>query len=472
MRNRSVGGLAVAVLVVMGLDAPAQDLVYKFEQGQTLVYETRIEVDHGQYLEVFAGHPKFVVKTAAEDQFTLEFVGGLEASAHSKGNPAAPFRGLYRPLRGFGGLASGDAKPSEISLNARGRDYSAKGSSNLPYLLGDLSEWMLSPLPKKQEREWNKSRELKLVISDRLLPRPMLLVDDSKAIPTSEEIDFRLESGAGGSATIQREYRLATSEKIGNKPRVEVTGKGTLTFDRTRGLFTKLEYRQTLVSREEKKTEETPIQVSYQLLDEAAAARVEVEAKRGLNAEELAEVLADLGNEQKATGRVLALQKKAPAIPNPEVGEALARLLKGDDKNRRYGVVKALELWASESQTPDLLPILEDPMPITRHAALKALARVNPEKAAIPAGKMLTVKEDKLAASAVLKTLGAFAEPAVIPVLKEKEWQTRLEAIRILSEIGTKMSVAALEAVSASDENILNRNTAKEAIAAIKKRGQ
>jgi hypothetical protein len=84
-----VGGLAVAVLVVMGLDAPAQDLVYKFEQGQTLVYETRIEVDHGQYLEVFAGHPKFVVKTAAEDQFTLEFVGGLEASAHSKGNQEA-----------------------------------------------------------------------------------------------------------------------------------------------------------------------------------------------------------------------------------------------------------------------------------------------------------------------------------------------------------------------------------------------
>jgi hypothetical protein len=472
MRNRCVGGLAVALLVVMGLDARAQDLAYKFEQGQSLVYETRIEVDHGQYLEVFAGHPKFVVKSATEDQFTLEFVGGLEPSAQSKANPAAPFRGLYRPMRGFGGLASSDAKPSEITLNARGRDYSAKGSSNLPYLLGDLSEWMLPPLPKKQEQEWNKSRELKLVISDRLLPRPMLLVDDSKSIPTSEEIDFRLESGAGGAATIKREYRLATSEKIGNKPRVEVTGEGTLTFDRARGVFTKLDFRQKLVSREENKTEETPIHVTYQLLDDAAAAQVEFEAKRGLNVEELAATLADLNDDKKAVGRILALQKKAPAIPNPEVGEALARLLKGDDKNRRYGVAKALELWASEAQTPDLLQTLEDEMPITRHAALKALARVNPEKAALPAAKMLTVKEDKLAASAVLKTLGSPAEPAVIPVLKDKEWQTRLEAIRILSEIGTDTSIPALEPVSTGDENILNRNTAKEAIAAIKKRGK
>lgn len=471
MRNRCVGGLALAVLVVMGLDARAQDLVYKFQQGQALVYETRIEVDHGQYVEVFAGHPKFVVKTVADDQFSLEFRGGLEPSAQPKANPAAPFRGLYRPMRGFGGLASGDAKPSEITLNARGRDYSAKGSSNLPYLLGELSEWMLPPLPKKQEKEWNKSRELKLVISDRLLPRPMLLVDDSKAIPTSEEIDFRLESGAGGLATIKREYRLATSEKIGNKPRVEVTGEGTLTFDKGRGLFTRLEHKQTLVSREANKTEETPIHVTYELLDDAAAARVEVEAKRGLNAEELAATLADLKDDKKALGRVLALQKKAPSIPNPEVGEALVHLLKIGDKNHRYGVIKALELWASEAQTPDLLATLDDEMPITRHAALKALARVNPEKAALPAGKMLTVKEDKLAASAVLKTLGEFAEPVVIPVLKDKDWQTRLEAIRILSEIGTEASIPALEPVSTGDENILNRNTAKEAITAIKKRG-
>ncbi len=127
--------------------------------------------------------------------------------------------------------------------------------------------------------------------------------------------------------------------------------------------------------------------MTYQLLDEAAAARVEVEAKRGLNAAELAEVLADLGNEQKAIGRILSLQKKAPAVPNPEVGEALARFLEGDDKTRRYGAVKALELWATETQTPDLLLTLEDPMPITRHAALKALARVNPERPPSPRGR-------------------------------------------------------------------------------------
>ncbi len=51
MRNRCVGGLAGLLLVVMGLDARAQDLAYKFQQGQVLVYETRIEVDQGQYLE-------------------------------------------------------------------------------------------------------------------------------------------------------------------------------------------------------------------------------------------------------------------------------------------------------------------------------------------------------------------------------------------------------------------------------------
>ncbi len=47
------------------------------------------------------------MKKAEENQFTLEFVGGLEASTQSKGNPAAAFRRPNRPLHGFGGWPRG-----------------------------------------------------------------------------------------------------------------------------------------------------------------------------------------------------------------------------------------------------------------------------------------------------------------------------------------------------------------------------
>lgn len=473
--GRLAGWAGIAVWLVQsaaGMESQAEELSYKFQPGQTLVYETRIEVDHGNYLEVFAGHPRLVVKSATAEQFLVEFRGGLEASARMKGNPETPFRGLYRPPMGLTGLLSSESKPSEISLNARGRDFATKGSSQLPYLLGDLSELILVPLPKKQEREWNKSRDLKLIISDRLLPRPMLLRDDSMALATSEEIDFRIEGEEGGAARIRKEYRLATAEKVENKPRVEVTGEGTIGFDRERGLVTRLDYRQRLVSRSEKSIQETPMVVTYRLLSEAEAASVEAEAKRGLNAEELAAVLVDLKNEQKAAGRILTLQKKAPANPNPEVGAALVGYLESDKQATRYAAAKALEVWATEAQSPNLQKALGDPHNIVRHAALKGLARVNPELAAASAAKMLTVDLDRLAASAVLKSIGRSAEPAVIPVLQEANWQVRLEAIRVLTEIGSGESVAALEPVMTGDENILNRNTAKTAIEAIQKRGK
>ena len=67
------------------------------------------------------------------------------------------------------------------------------------------------------------------------------------------------------------------------------------------------------------------------------------------------------------------------------------------------------------------------------------------------------------------KAMGPVAEKPVAPLLKHQDWTVRLEAARVLGEIGTKESLAALQAVVA-DSNRLVAMEAGKAIKAIEGR--
>jgi HEAT repeat protein len=98
------------------------------------------------------------------------------------------------------------------------------------------------------------------------------------------------------------------------------------------------------------------------------------------------------------------------------------------------------------------------------------LARVAPvEGAELIASRMAEVS-DRFNAAAALKSIGAPAEPAVRKMLSHQEWQVRLEAVNVLKEIGTKASIDALKPLSETDDFILVKQMAAQAIEAIQKR--
>jgi HEAT repeat protein len=57
-------------------------------------------------------------------------------------------------------------------------------------------------------------------------------------------------------------------------------------------------------------------------------------------------------------------------------------------------------------------------------------------------------------------------------MLSHQEWQVRLEAVNVLKEIGTKASIDALKPLSETDDFILVKQMAAQAIEAIQKRGK
>lgn len=466
------------LMSVVQAEAPAGQLSYGFKAGQSLVYEVRIEADQGDVTELFVGHPQYKVKNATTDRIQLEFTGYLEPSIQAKeGSAPGPFSlrspyasSMLSNLTGLG-HASTRLQTTEISINPKGRDISIRGSSQLPYLLGNLSNLMLEPLPTGPEQTWTRSEEMQIILTDGMLPRHIFR-DDSQKLAMTQVSNYELEPITGDQVGIKKAYRMATEEKIKNKPRFEVDGQGKLTFNRSQGVFVAMTFEQTMTVRETNLTRETPLKITYRLLDEAAIAAIDSQKKRALTPDEVENVLDDLKLPSKMLGRVIELKKLAPEHPNPEVSAALGRLLDHPDNSVRYTIASALEHWATAEELPVMLKATEDAYPLVRGSALKTIFRLDPNSALKPGLKMLASKEppERLAAFEVLPKIGASAEDGLLEFLKSDDLSVRIKVLGMLKEFGTEKSLEALKPLKLEEGQALIQRLAGEAIDAIKKR--
>ena len=480
----SFGSPAVAF---QGQKSPG--LKYGWKKGQTLTFHVKIEVDQGDYTTILAGHPTYTVRKADEDGVEFGFSGLLSESRKAKPGKRIFFRGPGRnsPFSPFTGVSPGSLGRrggTVIKINSRGEIVSKTGSSQLPFLLGNLSELMLELLPEGNEKTWNESTDISISFSSGRIPRPSFLRDDKKLIKAKQVTTYTLGEVSANEATLKKEYHLRTVETIKGKPRFEIVGSGTVTFDLKQGSPIKLDFKQTVIERENNKTEETPLRVTYRLLTEderetlAASRQVILEnltsnknaEKKRVTVDEQSKIVASLqpGNQQ-ALGAILKLQRQVPEKPNPEIAKALEEFLKSKKDSTRYSAAKALENWATEENKPALLNALDDSFPIVRHSAMIALVRLNDKETAEPIAKHLGTLQDRGPASRALKAMGENAEDAVIAQADSKEWQTRLEVVRILKAIGTKKSLATLKKLE-SDSNILVKKESKQAAEAVQNR--
>lgn len=464
-------------------------LKYGWKQGQTLVFHVEIVVDQGDYSTILTGYPSFTVKKSDEDGVEVGFNGLLSESQKAKPGKRIFFRGSGRrsPFSPFTGVSPGSlgrTGDTVIKINSRGEIVSKTGSSQLPFLLGNLSELMLELLPEGNEKTWNESTDISISLSSGRLPRPSFIRDDKKLIKAKRTTTYTLDKATADKATIKKEFHLRTTETVKGKPRFEIVGSGTMTFDRKLGSPVKLDFKQTVFERENNKTEESPLTVSYRLLSEderkklATSNQVALEnlssnkntETKKVSSGEQSEIVDSLKPDSKqALGTILKLQRKTPEKPSPEIAKALEFHLTSKLDSTRYAAMKALENWATLDSKPALMKGLDDSFPIVRHSAMIALVRLNDKEAAELIAKRLNVLQDRLSASRALKAMGENAEDAVLTQADAQEWQTRLEVVRILKTIGTKKSIKALKKLE-SDANILVKNESKQAVQAIQKR--
>lgn len=484
----SAACLIAAVTTALG-QANSPPLRYGWKQGQTYMYNVSVEADRGDFVEVLSGNPGYTVTAASNDNIKFTFSGTLHESRKQKpgknvivvGPPR--IRTPFSPLSGVGGAFS---RGHEITINPRGEIVSMEGSSQLPFLLGNLSELMLELLPEKNEATWSTSKDTAITLSNSLFPRPIFRNEDQKQIKAVEKTTYTLEKVAGDTATIQKTYELRTTELVNGKPRFEISGRGPVTFDVKRGTPLAMEFQQTFAVREGNSTEETGLKITYKLLDEAEVAKIKLaaeenrkvaeakqkESAKPFDGSELEKALAGVksGDQFKAGSALSTFQNKKPTEPNAEVAKAIESLLASDNINTRIQAAKALENWATTDSAATLATALGDSNVFVRQSAMKALARVAPADGAELIAERLAELSDRNHAAQTLQSIGSSAEPALLKMLTHKEWQVRWETVKVLKEIGTKKSIDPLKPLQDKDDNVFVRQTSKQAIEAIQKR--
>lgn len=185
------------------------------------------------------------------------------------------------------------------------------------------------------------------------------------------------------------------------------------------------------------------------------------------------QILADLKSNDRIKQRLAAdqLAKGKPAEHVEEITRALEDLLTGSQKDNLVcrSAVKALGQCADKGAVPVLLNLVDDSDLFLRHEVIAELGRLKDPNAATALASRVEQLSDRANASKSLVAIGPAAEQAVHPLLENKDLHVRVEACRILGQIGTRASVPALQA-AAKDRNLLLARTAKEAIVAAQRR--
>ena len=136
----------------------------------------------------------------------------------------------------------------------------------------------------------------------------------------------------------------------------------------------------------------------------------------------------------------------------------------------RIAAVKGLGRWGGKKAIPTLAGRLQGFDPGMHAAVIDALAEFKEDEAAVAIAKRLSDVFDRPKATQALKAMDPpMAEKAILPLLKDTNVFVRVEAVKVLADVGGRDSVAPLEQL-ANDNNIFYSGPAAEALAAVKAR--
>jgi HEAT repeat protein len=166
----------------------------------------------------------------------------------------------------------------------------------------------------------------------------------------------------------------------------------------------------------------------------------------------------------------LNLRDAPPGGNRAGIARALAAQLRADaDRMVRVEAAAALATWATPETVPALIGALKDADSSVKRKAMEALAKLKDPRAAGPLAACL--KSDRFHAADCLKRFGPGAEEAVLPYLDDDDGWVRLEAAKVLQEIGTARSLPALRQAAEGHDGLLP-GAARQAVAAIERRSQ
>jgi HEAT repeats len=156
---------------------------------------------------------------------------------------------------------------------------------------------------------------------------------------------------------------------------------------------------------------------------------------------------------------------------SPEAAKALVAMMGEKDAGVRISAIRLTGIWGNKESVPDLIKLVDSEQADTRGAAILALGRCrDPKTIEIIAKKF--AGPDRGMASKALQAMGPAAESAVIPFLKDKDFQVAAEACNVLKVIGSKDSVGPLQELLVDQKSFLFRSAVEDALDCAKGRAE
>lgn len=374
-RFLSAVGIALTLFLSVGTEGRAE-LRYAPETKATHAYSVEIVAELPDATETMKGVIVYHVKESKGDQIKLDYRGGLSRSRKAKAAAGARrpgprgFGGGRRPGRPAPGPHNPFAAPTfkgltqstnQLTLSPEGDVLAIEGSSQLPYLLGNLSTLIFEPFPGKQQNAWEVKNGITITETNERQSFPRFgprrpgsdSANEGKRSAGVETSQYKIAKTENDSVTIDKTYHLESPVVDGKG--FEFTGQGTWVFDQAESFPQKLDFRQTLTVNVNNVSLKVPMTCQYERLTEKQlAAHQETQKKRQeeakarlakvqeqgkarrnapLTAEQKADVLEKLASDR--FGEVLrglnTLRFKNPKEPDPEIAAALKKL--ADHKN-------------------------------------------------------------------------------------------------------------------------------------------
>jgi trypsin-like peptidase len=211
---------------------------------------------------------------------------------------------LSMARRGFASVRGVGGEANEVDTDLLGRVYDVRGSNVLPSFLGKAARLIIEQLPAGRQKTWSFSHPVMLTIQEegggglgnspfgpRFGPRfrppgfpgflgsPFEDPKVSKQFMGTLRIVYTLADQVGPLQTIKKSFELKTRETVGAGPRIQVLGDGTFTLNTETGLPHELIFSAKLIENEANKTTNTPMKVTYKLVESLNPQEL---AKRGI----------------------------------------------------------------------------------------------------------------------------------------------------------------------------------------------
>jgi hypothetical protein len=372
-------------------DEAAPKLRYDLKPNSVFAYEVKITADRPDLIDEFHGVVTYTVKNVDAQQIDVNFTGNLgrkqtqkatQTSAEpGRGGPRSRPGGSVRPggprgpLFGSGTMTGLTHQSNDIRLTTTGDFVSLKGTSQLPYLLGNLSLLPFENFSEEATRSWTRSSGALMTEAGDAsrIPGPQFRNDDARNEKTTSggsSVRYEIERRDDSQLSIRRVSSLKFADAENKGQRIELALDGKLAFDVERNLTTLSESKGALAIQVDNVSVSIPLTVKLRLLteeerkqheDQQKAAHEERIAKlkeiqaaqqakleKPLTAKERTDIITTLksGRPANVSGTLSFLSKRTPTNADKEIAKAIQSLL----ANRNGGIRRnASTAWAKWS---------------------------------------------------------------------------------------------------------------------------